>query len=260
MLHPIFRPLASFARASSRALPCFLGSLKLAWTPPPWLRATGHSIARHSHAATFLLVSAAISYGAWRSTQNRAPSKLPTPLVAAVTDTTPISSSSAPASKQPADTHDTSKLRIRAVTGLVHWPLHVWDSRQKKLSEPVLVIDFDGPTAPLTLIGKVAEPGTVKIAPEIPGTWKWLTAQRLAFAPQTVWMPPGSYHFTLGKDGFAPDCAVTLKQNHPRDWEAPRLTASFQESSFHVDPATPALQQTVATVTFSSTVAPTVSR
>ena len=67
-------------------------------------------------------------------------------------------------------------------------------------------------------------------------------------------MPPREYTFQLGDGVFAPDCAVTLKKRHPHDWDAQQLSASFGDTSFYVDPATPAMQQAVTTVTFSQPV------
>ncbi len=67
-------------------------------------------------------------------------------------------------------------------------------------------------------------------------------------------MPPRDYDFKLGEAGFATDCTVTLKKENRFSWQSPKLTASFGEKSFYVDPATPSLQQTVATVTFSQPV------
>ena len=70
MLHTILRPFAFLARAISRLLAFFLGSLKFAWTPPPWLCAAGRGIAHQSRAAiALLIISATVSYGAWCGTQ-----------------------------------------------------------------------------------------------------------------------------------------------------------------------------------------------
>lgn len=45
-----------------------------------------------------------------------------------------------------------------------------------------------------------------------------------------------------------------FEKAHRDEWRAPRLTATFGDSSFYMDPTTPALQQAVATVTFSQPV------
>ena len=159
-------------------------------------------------------------------------------------------------SPTPADPNasDTSKSRIRDVKARVAWSSVGWDEQRKRPAGSPLTIHFDAPAAPLQLIGKDAAPGTVTISPEVPGVWKWTSSKTLTFEPQGGWMPPRGYGFTLGNGTFATDCTVTLKKNHPDDWRAPRLTASFSDDSFYIDPATPAMQQAVATVTFSQPV------
>ena len=67
-------------------------------------------------------------------------------------------------------------------------------------------------------------------------------------------MSPRAYDFKLGADTFAPDCNISWRSRSWNDWRAPRLSASFGEKNFYVDPVTPSLQQTVATVTFSQPV------
>ncbi|MEO6788131.1 MAG: hypothetical protein ABI318_18555, partial [Chthoniobacteraceae bacterium] len=90
--------------------------------------------------------------------------------------------------------------------------------------------------------------------PGVAGVWKWASSQQLTFEPQGGWMPPREYNFKLGDGIFSPDCTVTLKPPRFHEWDAPKLTTSFGDSSFYVDPATPAMQQAVATVTFSQPV------
>jgi uncharacterized protein YfaS (alpha-2-macroglobulin family) len=256
MPHPILRTLTLPGRALSHILSILFGSLKFAWDPPPWLRATGRGIARHWRATiAMLIVSATVAYGAWRGVRQGETHRPRIILAAAVPDAKPAANPPPPpaptAPPANADVRDTSKPRIRAVIGRVNWLRPAWDEQQRKVSGAALAIHFDSSVAPIALVGKAAAPGTVKITPEVAGTWKWLNAQQLAFEPQGGWMPPRDYDFKLGDGVFAPDCTVTLKKDHPDDWRAPKLTASFGENSFYVDPATPALQQAVATVTFS---------
>ena len=269
MSHSILlRPFAIGRRALSRLLSFFFGSLKFAWTPPPWLRAAGRGFARHSRSAALLLIiSAIIAYGAWRGTQQSEARRPRAIVIAAALDTTPapppppvsgpkpVAPPAAPAPSANPDVRDTSKARVRAVTAHVSWQQVGWNGHQKKGVGAAVVIQFSAAVAPIELIGKAAAPDTMKIAPEVAGMWKWLNARQLAFEPQTGWMPPRDYDFKLGDGGFAPDCTVTLKKDHWDEWHAPRLTATFGDKSFYVDPATPALQQTVATVTFSQPVA-----
>src|SRR5207244_922333 len=205
-----------------------------------------------------------VSYAAWRGSRHREPRQPRAILVAAATDGTPASTPAptpppaqtpaTPAPKSDPDVRDTSKSRVRSVIAHVVWQRVGWNEQRRSGAGAAVVIQFNAPAAPIELIGKAAAPGTATIAPEVAGVWKWLNAQQLAFEAQGGWMPPRDYDFHLGKDGFAKDCAITLKKEHWNDWHAPKLTASFGEKSFYVDPATPALQQTVATVTFSQPV------
>ncbi|MEO6750484.1 MAG: hypothetical protein ABIP85_01775, partial [Chthoniobacteraceae bacterium] len=261
MLHAILRPFAFFTHALSRAVPFFFGSLRFAWTPPPWLHASARSVAAHWRTSVVLLVlSAGVAYGAWRMNRE-SDQRNPRPiLIAAAADTTPATAAkpattpAAPSPKADPDVRDTSKPRVRAVNAHVNWFHPGWDEQKKKVTAAAFTINFSAPAAPLALIGKTAAAGTAKITPEVAGTWRWASSQQLNFEPQGGWMPPRDYTFQLGDGVFAPDCAVTLKKPHWRDWYAPLLTASFGDSSFYVDPATPALQQAVATVTFSQPV------
>jgi uncharacterized protein YfaS (alpha-2-macroglobulin family) len=270
MHHSVFlRPFASAGRTLSRLVSFVFGSLKFAWTPPPWLIAIGHGFSKHARAVTVLLaISATVGYGAWRATQPRDPHEPIAVLAAATPDPTPPSAATptpapaatpaaqpvAPRPTVPADAVDTSKPRIRAVTANLVWRQVGWNEQQKKAVGAALVLQFSGPAAPITLVGKAAAAGTVKIIPEVAGTWKWIDAQQLAFEPQTGWMPPRNYIFQLGEGVFAPDCTVTLKMQYQDSWRAPKLSASFGEESFYVDPSTPTLQQTVATVIFNQPV------
>ena len=278
-----FRPIAFIGRALSRLLSFLFGSLKFAWTPPPWLHFAGRTIARHSRAAVLLvIISATVAYGAWRGNQQGEARRPHIILVAAAAGTTPAPASTspapattppapattpppAPAAKPaaqpaaprptvPADVRDTSKPRVRNVTAHVSWPQVGWDEQRQKTTGAALAIHFSAPAAPLGLVGKPAAANTVKLSPEVPGVWKWVSSQQISFEPLGGWMPPRSYDFQFGDGVFAADCTVTWERQSWQNWHAPQLTASFGEQSFYVDPATPALQQTVATVTFSQPV------
>jgi len=260
MLHTILRPFAFSARPFSRLAAFLFGSLKFAWTPPPWLRATGRTIATHwQTSAALLILSAGVAYGAWhmnRENEERNPRPI---LIAAATDTTPApaepaANSTAPAPKSDPDVRDTSKPRVRAVIAHVNWTQPGWDQQRQKVTGAALIVNFTAPAAPLALIGKTAAPGTVKITPDVVGVWKWASSKQLTFEPQGGWMPPREYTFQLGDGVFAEDCAVTLKKPRILDWDAPKLSASFGDSSFYVDPATPAMQQALTTITFSQPV------
>ena len=256
----LLRPFAALNRAARHTLSFFFGSLSLAWMPPPWLR----PMFRHWRVAiATLLLLACTGYagrlGLFREAHRPLPSakavvpsensKVPRAIQVVAATAAP-----APAPAPDADVRATSKPRIRNVGAWVQWPSVSWDEQRQKVSGAPLVIHFSVSAAPLGLVGKTAAPGTVKIVPEVAGVWKWTSSQQLIFEPQGGWMPPRDFDFKLGDGAFAPDYTVTLKKDHWDDWHAPRLSASFGEQSFYVDPAAPALQQTVATITFSQPV------
>ena len=263
----LLRPFTLVGHTLSRLLSFLFGSLRFTWSPPPWLCSTGRGVARHTRASIILLIiSATVAYGKWRGGQQGETHKPRIILAAAAADgtrapsdpTPPPAPAAQPATAAPkadADVHDTSKARVRPVNAHVRWQNPGWDEQKRTTAFVALGIQFSAPAAPIALVGKAAAPGTVKVTPEVAGTWKWINAQQLGFEPQGGWMPPRDYDFKLGDAGFAPDCTVTLKKDHHFSWQSPKLTASFGEKSFYVDPATPALQQTVATVTFSQPVA-----
>ena len=176
MSHSILPRLVSAARrALARVLAYFFGSLKFAWSPPPWLCVAGRGFAHHWRTSTVLLiVSAGVATGAWRITQETGERKPRIIVVAAATDATPAPSSpkppapatktpiqpEAPAAKPDADVRDTSKPRLRAVDAHVNWPQPSWDQQRQKVTGPAIAINFSAPAAPLALLGKTAAAGT----------------------------------------------------------------------------------------------------
>lgn len=149
------------------------------------------------------------------------------------------------------DVRETTK-RGREVIATVTAHDVEWDAAAKKADGPAAVIEFDLPAAPLALVGKAAPAGAVKMTPDFPGVWKWVSSQALAFEPQGGWLAPQIYKIRLDPAALAPD--TTLK--FPVAWfRAEPLSATFDEATFYIDPTTPALQQTVTTVTFSQPVA-----
>jgi uncharacterized protein YfaS (alpha-2-macroglobulin family) len=67
-------------------------------------------------------------------------------------------------------------------------------------------------------------------------------------------LPPGIYRFEAGPGLLAEDCELAANADFGRNLRAPKLSAGFQERSYYIDPATPALQQLVTTVDFSQPV------
>ena len=266
MSQPSFlRPLAFLAQLTRRALSSIFGSAHIAWSPPPWLPALARNWRR---TAVILVLIATTAYGSVRTWKfhtdptNRTtaanttitPAEKIAPLLVAQAASPKAVPSATPAPTSNPDVRDTTKRAKRTLEASVQWAHPIWNEQTQKVSGSPLAIHFSGAAAPVGLVGKPALAGTVTVSPEVPGMWKWTSSETLTFELQGGWMPPRAYDFKLGADTFAPDCTVSWRSRYWHDWHAPLISASFGEKSFYVDPATPALQQTVATVTFSQPV------
>ena len=266
MSQPSFlRPLAFLTRFTRRALSSIFGSAHIAWSPPPWL----HVLARNwRRTALVLVLIATTAYGSVRSWKSHtahkrtvtaakticAPSEKTAPQLTVQAAPVKAVPTATPTQPSDPDVRDTTKRAKRTLEAWVQWAQPSWNEQTQKVSGFPLAIHFSGAAAPVGLVGKPALAGTVTVSPEVPGVWKWTSSETLTFEPQGGWMPPRAYDFKLGADTFAPDCTISWRNRDWNDWRTPRLTASFGEKSFYVDPTTPALQQTVATVTFSQPV------
>jgi uncharacterized protein YfaS (alpha-2-macroglobulin family) len=266
MSQPSFlRPLSFLTRSTRRALGSIFGSAHIAWSPPPWLYVLARNWRR---TAVILVLIATTAYGSVRSWKSHtahkrtataakiicAPSDKPAPQL--TTQAAPVKAvpSATPTQPSDPDVRDTTKRAKRTLEASVQWAHPTWNEQSQKVSGSPLAIHFSGVAAPVGLVGKPAIAGTVIVSPEVPGVWKWTSSETLTFEPQGGWMPPRAYDFKLSADTFAPDCTVSWRSRYWHDWHAPQLSASFGEKSFYVDPTTPSLQQTVATVTFSQPV------
>lgn len=156
-----------------------------------------------------------------------------------------------PAPRPDQDVRDTSK-RVREITASVDAGEVEWDRARKRARGAAAVISFNAAAAPLALVGKAAPAGAVKMTPEFPGVWKWQSSQELVFEAQGGWLAPQHYSVRLASAALTPD--ATLKFPHTT-FHAQPLMAAFHEPTYYTDPATPTLQQTVVTVTFSQPVA-----
>lgn len=151
------------------------------------------------------------------------------------------------------DHRDTSKPPIRTVIAGLNESDVRWDESTQKVVGNPLVINFSEAAAPVELLGKAALPHTVKLSPDVAGAWKWADSNTLIFEPEAAWIPPREYTITFGDNVFQPDCKVVFSdilKNHAQV----KLLWNFSEQSFYINPATPALQQAVATVLFSQPV------
>ena len=153
------------------------------------------------------------------------------------------------------EVRDTSKPPLRLVKASIHLASPGWNEAKQQVMGAAVIVQFGGPAAPLDLVGKAAPVGGVKMTPSVAGEWKWEKADLLVFYPIAGWLPPAEYRFAVGAGLLAADCQLAGETAFDRSWGSPPVSASFEDRNYYVDPATPALQQLVTTVTFSQPVA-----
>jgi alpha-2-macroglobulin len=152
------------------------------------------------------------------------------------------------------EVRDLSETPIRKVGASIHFNTPGWNLQDRKASGPAVAIHFNGPAAPLAQVGKTVEAGLIRMNPEVQGEWKWANAQRLEFFPAAGWLPPGNYQFQARDGLLADDCQLAENTHFDQFRTAPKLTGSFQDRNYHIDPETPGLQQLVTRVDFSQPV------
>ena len=216
-----FRPLAALLRGLGHFLSFFVGSLRLGWSPPPWLRAMG----RHPRVVALTVVLLAGSaYGGlrwWQWTEAHRPR--PRELVA------------------------TRKLEAR-VSSL---ELPTLDLKTGKLSTFGFSLKFSGDAAPLDIISQVGKPKGVTLRPEWPGKWVWGNASDLSFMPDKA-LPAGTkFTVTVDRSGLAPNTELA---KNVVEFTTPALSGTWGELEFYTDPKDPALHQAVFTVKFNQPV------
>lgn len=153
------------------------------------------------------------------------------------------------------ESKDLSKSPTRSVGARIQLINPTWDEARQRPAGPAVMIDFSGPAAPLDRVGKTLAADAVNFMPEVPGTWKWESSARLFFFPAGGWLSPGRYKFMAKAGLLAGDCELLTGTDFDSNHASPPLTASFQDRTYYVDPATPALQQLTTTVWFSQPVA-----
>lgn len=214
-------PFLAVARFIGKILSFFLGSLRLGWSPPPWLR----GLARHPRAlALSLLLMAGAAYGGlrwwqWREAHRVRPRQLATVRILEV------------------------KLNPPGVPSL--------NLQTGKLSTPEFSLMFSKDAAPLDLVSKVGAPKGVKLSPEWPGAWVWGNAKNLSFMPAKA-LPAGTkFTVTLGDEALAP---LTELATRKYEFTTPALTAKWGAREFYTDPKNPEHHQAVFRVVFNQPV------
>jgi len=152
------------------------------------------------------------------------------------------------------EVQDLSKPPIRTLAANISLGNPSWNEQEQRVNGPAVYIRFGGPAAPLDQVGKTVQAGAIRMTPEVAGEWKWQRADQLVFFPTTGWLPPRVYLFKARQGLLAEDCQLAANTDFTRPRNAPALTARFQNRSYYIDPATPALQQLVTTVDFSQPV------
>ncbi len=215
------RPFVFLARGAGVVFAFFLGSVRLGWSPPPWLRGMG----RHPRAVGMtLLLALGAGYGGWRWWQWReAHRPRPRELV-----------------------------EVRKLEATVTPPgVPSYDLKKGKLSAPEFSLNFPKDAAPLDIIGKEDAPKGITLKPAWRGTWVWSNATHLTFTPDTA-LPAGTeFTVKLEPQSLAPHTELTKAEYH---FITPALVGSWSGSEFYTDPKDPALHQAVFTATFNQPV------
>ncbi|MDO8990968.1 MAG: alpha-2-macroglobulin [Sideroxyarcus sp.] len=113
-----------------------------------------------------------------------------------------------------------------------------------------LIVRFSGSVAPLDKVGK--EVTGVRISPEQPGRWSWLSDTTLEFKPNADW--PVGQEFKVGFEREL--LAQTVRvEDYSFKFETAAFEMSINSSEFYQDPVDPNLKKAIVTVGFSHPVA-----
>jgi hypothetical protein len=215
------RPFGFLARGAGAVLAFFLGSVRLGWSPPPWLRGMG----RHPRAVgVMLLLTAAAGYGGlrwwqWREAHQPRPREL---------------------------------VEVRKVEATVTPPgLPSYDLKKGELSCPEFSLHFPKDAAPLEIISQVGAPKGITLKPAWPGKWVWGNATNLTFMPDKA-LPAGTkFTVKLSAEALAPHTELTKAEY---EFTTPALTGTWGANEFYTDPSDPGVHQAVFTVNFNQPV------
>lgn len=136
-----------------------------------------------------------------------------------------------------------SKVSKLSVTGTAPGPMKLVDDAQP---EP-LHVHFGGAAARLDLVGKPVTEG-IRLAPALPGEWRWVSDTQLSFIPKEDWAVGQDYRVELDAGLFADH--VRLARYDYR-FRSARFSASVSQFEFHQDPKDPRIKKVVTTVVFS---------
>lgn len=111
----------------------------------------------------------------------------------------------------------------------------------------------EGPpsAARLDLVDQPLEQG-VRLAPHLPGTWRWEGDRTLSFVPDREWPPGTRFEVRLDKQLFAAEARLASRRF---EFQTPPMTVELAELEFYQNPKDRSIHQAVATLHFSHPVA-----
>jgi len=109
-----------------------------------------------------------------------------------------------------------------------------------------VVLEFNGPAAPLGRVGKDAL--DVSLDPKLEGHWTWTSDTRLEFVPKSDWPVGEAYTIRLGDKALAPHFKLTQREF---GFKSPEFTVNIANSQFYQDPVQVNLRRAVFELRFS---------
>ena len=198
---------------------------EISWRPPAWLQRVG--LRRAGYGVGALVVAGMLAVGGYVYIQG-----LPKPL------------------RVGADVEMPGVSRIDRDDELVIEPLQL-DFRYAVDPD----IDAEPPprlsAARLDLVGEVVDEG-IELDPPLPGEWRFVSENRLAFTPTEDWPADREYRVLLSRDVFAPDVKLA---DPVVEFETPPFVASVLESMFYQHPEIVTERRVTASFGFSHPVA-----
>jgi len=123
---------------------------------------------------------------------------------------------------------------------------------EKELKFPPLSIDFSEPAARLEELKNPALQH-VRLDPAMPGTWKWTSDRKLAFAPTRDWPADRKFRVIFDKDFFPSHVRM---EKYEYEISTPRFRAEIKSVVFSEDAKEPGVQRVIASIDLTHSVEP----